>query len=332
MGQFEPSTDSANQSASLSEAGRKANSTGPDFLCAGMPKAGTGWLFEQLFHHPDFWMSPIKEYHYFDTDFPKSTFVDMIKDARENPELFNRRRGRQGFPKLTERDWLFFEDVLSCTSGGTDLEEYARLFRHKNGQLSGDMTPGYCCLNEQRIARIAEAFPDLKIVFLIRDPVSRCWSRLQMRERRGGFLENKLEDAEKFRSSLARAEESVAGMQTKIFARWKAHFPESNIQHFYFDEIARTPRKLRRKVLRFLGADASQRSGDVAPNFNAKSQRKKVPMPDELKEILVEYFTEEMFASVEVFGPRARAWLRQYGLSSDGDDHIAEENDDPETD
>src|SRR3954454_22181194 len=40
--------------------------SGPDFLCIGAQKAGTGWLYEQLRSHPDFWMPPMKELHYFD--------------------------------------------------------------------------------------------------------------------------------------------------------------------------------------------------------------------------------------------------------------------------
>src|SRR5437762_8195064 len=37
---------------------------GPDFICIGMPKAGTAWLHDQLRHHPDFWMPPVKEVNY----------------------------------------------------------------------------------------------------------------------------------------------------------------------------------------------------------------------------------------------------------------------------
>ncbi len=287
---------------------------GPDFICAGMPKAGTGWLFEQVFHHPDFWMSPIKEYHYFDTDFPKSTIVDMIKQSREHPDAFNRRRGRLGFPRITDRDQLFFDDILACTSGGTDFDEYARLFRQKNGQLTGDITPGYCVLSEAVIEKIARAFPNLKVVFLLRDPVSRCWSRLEMRNRRSGYLEDKLQDIEKFKASLIDAEETVAGFQTEIFARWRAHFPESRFRYFFFDDIARSPKKLRRKILQFLGADPSKESGVVMPNSNSKSNRDKVAMPEEIKKFLVDYFSDEMRASAEAFGPRARAWLRRYGV------------------
>ena len=39
---------------------------GPDFLCIGAQKAGTHWLYDQLQHHDDFWMPPIKELHFFD--------------------------------------------------------------------------------------------------------------------------------------------------------------------------------------------------------------------------------------------------------------------------
>ena len=38
---------------------------GPDFICIGAQKAGTTWLYWQLAAHPDFWMPPRKEIHYF---------------------------------------------------------------------------------------------------------------------------------------------------------------------------------------------------------------------------------------------------------------------------
>ena len=39
---------------------------GPDFFCIGAQKGGTRWLYDQLQLHPDFWMPPVKELHYFD--------------------------------------------------------------------------------------------------------------------------------------------------------------------------------------------------------------------------------------------------------------------------
>src|SRR5678815_3591458 len=46
--------------------GSGANGAGPDFLCVGVHKGGTTWLYQQFDSHPDFWMPPLKELHYFD--------------------------------------------------------------------------------------------------------------------------------------------------------------------------------------------------------------------------------------------------------------------------
>jgi len=41
--------------------GGGANGAGPDFLCVGIHKGGTTWLYQQLDSHPNFWMPPLKE-------------------------------------------------------------------------------------------------------------------------------------------------------------------------------------------------------------------------------------------------------------------------------
>ena len=43
---------------------RNSNQTGPEFLCIGMQKAATRWLYDQLRSHIDVWMPPIKEFHF----------------------------------------------------------------------------------------------------------------------------------------------------------------------------------------------------------------------------------------------------------------------------
>lgn len=41
-------------------------SKGPNFIGIGQMKSGTGWLFDQFYHHPDVWMPRTKELHFFD--------------------------------------------------------------------------------------------------------------------------------------------------------------------------------------------------------------------------------------------------------------------------
>ncbi len=37
----------------------------PDFLGIGAPRTGMTWLYENLRRHPEVWLPPIKEIHYF---------------------------------------------------------------------------------------------------------------------------------------------------------------------------------------------------------------------------------------------------------------------------
>ena len=50
----------------------------PNFFIIGTPKAGTTALQKILSAHPDVFMSPIKEPHYFSTDFDKKKFAKKL--------------------------------------------------------------------------------------------------------------------------------------------------------------------------------------------------------------------------------------------------------------
>src|SRR3989449_8722430 len=101
------------------EEGKRSPSrgAGPDFLCIGAHKGGTTWLYQQLDSHPDFWMPPFKELHYF--------------DQLSNVERASSPRCRD------ERDLRFLESIKNLSAKPyIDLEHYARLFDAKGSLLS----------------------------------------------------------------------------------------------------------------------------------------------------------------------------------------------------
>jgi len=131
--------------------GCAANGARPDFLCVGAQKGGTTWLYWQLDSHPDFWMPPVKELHYFD------------KLSRTNRVTPPRRRDK--------RDVRFLENIKSLSARPSiDLENYGRLFQLKEPLLSGDVTPAYSMLDDEIIRQITSYFTNLKVIFLARDP------------------------------------------------------------------------------------------------------------------------------------------------------------------
>src|SRR6476620_2147123 len=142
---------------------------GPDFICAGMPKAATGWLFDQLKHHPDFWLPPTKEITYLSRSPTRVKSAEKWLVQLERPEKANRlRRWANRRPDDT-RDLEFLKDMTSRIGQSMDLAIYKSLFRFKENALSGDLSSGYGALAPDVLSQLQTHLPHTKIILLVRD-------------------------------------------------------------------------------------------------------------------------------------------------------------------
>jgi hypothetical protein len=283
---------------------------GPDFICIGMPKAATSWLYDQLSHHRDFWMPPVKELHYLDRSIPK---LKNSKRLLEDWEAMSARAEQEGFP-WGERERAFLEEVVSCAGEARDMGRYGRLFRHKGNLLSGDISPGYCTIEDDVIGEIAATLPQTKIVLLVREPIARVWSRVCMAERDGKFDAALLDDPLKF-AEYIRASRSIhaKSFASAIVRRWSSHYAEGRFGVFLFDDIVRRPAETLREILSFVGADSSK-AGELPPDHNPKSQHRKMAMPNHIRDVLIAYLGDEVRACASMLGGAASAWPSLYGL------------------
>jgi hypothetical protein len=284
---------------------------GPDFICIGLPKAGTGWLFDQLNAHPDFWMPPVKEIVYLQQKISKMRFVKPSGEARANKSGQERRVHRQ---QLDERDRAFLKYAARCQGERLSLERYAELFSFKGELLSGDISPPYWTLEPEMIARLAARFPETKIVLLVRDPVARAWSRISMAYRSDLFDPALLEDAQKFRSYVESTKKIGAVHATQIVERWRHYAPNMPFSTFMFDDIATAPEKALSEIALFLGADPEKKGDGMAADYNRKADAQKLEMTDTAKSVLVEHYAAELRAGAATLGPAAQAWAEMYSV------------------
>jgi sulfotransferase family protein len=268
----------------------------PDFLCVGAQKAGTSWLYRQLESHPDFWMPPIKELHYFD----ELSRIPSIASARARDD-----EGRHFLERLKR---------LSARSH-LDLEDYARLFAPKGSLLSGDITPAYSMLNEEVIERIVTRFPNLKVIFLARDPVERAWSQLSMGVRLGMINRFDATDAEEVIRNLLNPGVLLRSYPSKIVARWKRYVRPELFRVYFFDDLQQDPAELRRSILLFLGADPDKHSGGLKADQNSDAGRDKLPLTAKLRSRMAKFFEQELKACAAELGGPARKWPARYGFS-----------------
>ena len=213
------------------------------------------------------------------------------------------------------RDLAFLDRYIALLKHEeVDLEGYAGLFAGKGGDITGDVTPGYSRLDEDAIAAFAARFPDVRILYLARDPIERVWSHLLMTARR-----NKSLDGVRFERVMKFARRPMVRLRctnTEVIARWRRHVAADRVGVFLFDDIRDRPAEVRRDILRFLHADPDQASGPLPAGFNRKSMDRKLALPDDLRAALAAEFADELRASATMLGGAAAAWPGKYGLDA----------------
>jgi hypothetical protein len=211
---------------------------GPDFLVIGAQRAGTTWLHRVLSQHPELWLPPVKELHYFDK-------LDTRRTAFDPKE-----RKRVRLSGLKSMDpWL-----LRYWFGRRDDDWYGRLFHDAKakGFITGEITPAYATLNEKVLRRIHRMNDKIRLIFIMRDPVDRVWSAVNNAARKG------VADASTVETALERARETGAQARSAFadtIARLEAIFPRSQVHYCFFEDLRDRPDALTADVLTFLGVE-----------------------------------------------------------------------------
>ena len=147
-------------------------------LGIGGQKCGTTWLESQLAKTPFFDNGGVKEFHIFNKLHQKRISQKIIRrKKRGQADLLTRGEAMRLSPKLyfDHFDYLF----------------------HRNPNIThvGDITPAYSSLPattfEQIRNGLAQKNFNIKVVFLMRDPVERVWSQLRMNNRLKAERQNK---------------------------------------------------------------------------------------------------------------------------------------------
>lgn len=144
-------------------------------LGVGAQKAGTTWLHRYLQSFDNTDLGFAKEYHIWDAlHCPECSRFQITSRLPLRPNKFRRWRMQRN------PDYYF---------------DYFQGLLEKDGvNLTGDITPSYSCLTAPVFQQIREGFEargiELKVIFLMRDPVQRCWSVVRMHNKKGKSRDN----------------------------------------------------------------------------------------------------------------------------------------------
>ncbi len=92
-------------------------------------------------------------------------------------------------------------------------------------------------MTDEIIERVVNHFPNLKVVFLARDPVERAWSQLSMGVRLGMINKFDATDPDEVIRNLLNPGVLVRSHPSKIVARWKRYVRPENFRIYFFDDL-----------------------------------------------------------------------------------------------
>lgn len=193
------------------------------------------------------------------------------------------------------------------------LAFYSRKFTEGAAKVRGEITPAYSSLPAERVEYIHAVLPDLKILFLMRDPVARAWSHAQMHLLEKEAIRQYDEvPEERFFAHFQGEDSRGKGDYLGILETWGQYFPPEQIFLGYFEDITQRPTELLREVFRFLGVREDVEL-DAFPFRQVVNRGRKNPMPEKYRLYLEAMYAPAIERLHQRFGERVAHWRRTPG-------------------
>lgn len=234
----------------------------PHFLGIGAMRSGTSWLYEHLSRHPRVRMAR-KEIHFFDQKLrpgPASPFGDAVDRLRYAARF-----------------------VRGPASGG----------------LRGEITPAYAILDEQAVRRVHDWMPDVRLIYLLRDPVDRAWSHARFHFARAGADPIEKVPQHTVSAFLDSEDVRLRSDYARCLSNWLAYYPSAQLFVGFYEDLLRDPSGLLKAVTDFLQLEDTDFGHRVAdPVHEAPSAE----MPEWVRAQLAETFSGQSEAVSALLG------------------------------
>lgn len=233
-----------------------------NLFIVGAAKCGTTSLYEYLSQHPQVYMSPVKEPHF---------FSDKVEN--EDKELYKKPVKGEKYHTKVIKD---IDVYTSLFDGGSDFK------------IRGEASPSYLW-DTDAAAKIYKYNPNSKIIAILRNPIDRLVSSYQMDHSAGkqnetDFLTTVKNEYKKEKKIWGYDRIYLdLGFYYKQLSVYAGLFPASQILVLKFDDLVKRPLETLLKVLQFLEIDEKYLAGIDVGKVHNESASIKYPFLKKLK-------------------------------------------------
>ncbi len=211
----------------------------PNFLIIGAAKSGTSSLYQYLKQHPQIYMSPIKEPHFF---------------------------GLEG-------ETLNFQGSGIENDSITNIEDYCALFQGVSNETAiGEASNSYLYLPKAP-ERIKYYIPSARLIAILRNPVDRAYSSFL------SLMRADWEPLNDFSQALREEEARIRGNWGFLYRyqdlgfyyaqlkRYFEIFDSTQIRVYLYDDLKNNPVRVLQDIFKFIGVDEAF-VPDTSTKFN----------------------------------------------------------------
>lgn len=185
-------------------------------------------------------------------------------------------------------------------------EWYNAFFVPEKEIKKGDITPAYAILPLQKIAEVHQHFPNVPLIYSIRNPIERAWSSALMALQRAEMRFTEASD--QWFIDHFHSEGSIKrGDYEQCVRNWLTFYPKKQLFVLRYDSIAADPRTVMKSIAEHIGIDGAFYEAMPQEQLSQRIfEGEKHPIRPTLKTHL-----EEMYAAKI---SRFESYLKELGL------------------
>jgi hypothetical protein len=285
----------------------------PHFVCIGAQRSGTTWLYKNLARHDQIFLPPVKELHYFDSlDNTRSRYKQSrSKFLKKHVSTFLKSTALT-LLKRERNLWIDLDFWLNYFSGDGSPEWYKSLFikAANAGKITGEITPAYSILPSENIQRLKCVNPDVKLIYILRNPIERSFSqsiKYFVGKMKLSISEVSKEDIIEFLQSTLCTSRSdyLSSLQN-----YRQYFQAEHIFICFFDEIREQPSELLTRICHFIGVKPLSDDQVIKEAINSRSYLMG-KMPEEVAQFLMHTYEPRIAEMSHELGGYAQVWHKQ---------------------
>jgi hypothetical protein len=228
----------------------------------------------------------------------KAGTTSIINYLNLNPDIF-----------CKEEESHFFDN-----NHDNDITKYEKSFV-SNKKIKGEKTPSYCYLR-YAINKIYKYNPDMKLILLLREPISRAYSQYNMELNRRidykkiPYIKEFLREKDTKLKDITENKDYyiVRGYYDKIIEYILTIFPKKNLCISISEEIRENPEVEYNKIYAFLGA----RKIKINQNLNTHIGYYSSKIPKDLELMLYNIYKPHNEALYKLLGRKIDIWEKYY--------------------